>query len=269
VTLPRVVSTTCSNTEIVCALGCASALVGTDDYSDYPPEVVAHLPRVGPDLGIDPARVKALAPDLVLASLTVPGHERVVAALRAAGLPVLAPAPRSIADVLADVRTIARALGVEARGIELAASMERELAPRSPRADGAPPPRILIEWWPKPVIVPGRRSWATDLIARAGGVNPLADADVESTPLAPGEVDGLGVEAIVIAWCGVPTAKYRPRLVATRPGWADVPAVRAGRIQPISEAFLGRPGPRLVCGLQALRAVVDLVHAERERSPGR
>src|SRR5262245_32085204 len=68
----RVVSLTCSNTEIVCALGLADCLVGVDNHSDYPVEVVTRLPRVGPDLDIDVERVAALEPDLVLASLTVP-----------------------------------------------------------------------------------------------------------------------------------------------------------------------------------------------------
>ena len=48
----RLVSLTCSNTEIVCALGCADLLVGVDDHSDYPEEVVATLPRVGKDLNV-------------------------------------------------------------------------------------------------------------------------------------------------------------------------------------------------------------------------
>ena len=60
----RVVSLTCSNTEIVCALGCADALVGVDNHSDFPEDVVSRLPRVGPDLGIDPEAVSALEPDL-------------------------------------------------------------------------------------------------------------------------------------------------------------------------------------------------------------
>ena len=46
----RVFSHTCSNTEIVCALGCAQLLVGVDSDSDYPPEVVAGLPKTGRDL---------------------------------------------------------------------------------------------------------------------------------------------------------------------------------------------------------------------------
>ena len=85
----RVFSHTCSNTEIVCALGCAALLVGVDSDSDYPPEVVAGLPKTGRDLDLDISAVLALRPDLVLTSLTVPGHEKVVAALRAAGLHVL------------------------------------------------------------------------------------------------------------------------------------------------------------------------------------
>ena len=89
----RVVSTACSNTEIVCALGCADMLVGVDEHSDFPEEVVARLPRVGPDLGVDPEAVAAVRPDLVLASLTVPGHEEVVAGLEAKGLRVVAPEP--------------------------------------------------------------------------------------------------------------------------------------------------------------------------------
>ncbi|MFU8877439.1 MAG: ABC transporter substrate-binding protein, partial [Wenzhouxiangellaceae bacterium] len=85
----RIITHTCSNTEIVCALGRADWLVGVDDHSDHPPEVVAGLPRIGPDLDIDIDRILALKPDLVITSLTVPGHEHCVARIRAAGLPHL------------------------------------------------------------------------------------------------------------------------------------------------------------------------------------
>jgi iron complex transport system substrate-binding protein len=69
----RIVTHTCSNTEIVCALGRGDWLVGVDDHSDHPPEVVQALPRIGPDLDVDIARISALEPDLVITSLTVPG----------------------------------------------------------------------------------------------------------------------------------------------------------------------------------------------------
>lgn len=68
----RIVSLTCSNTEIVCALGCSEFLVGIDDHSDYPENIVPNIARVGPDLNVDINKIAALKPDLVLASLTVP-----------------------------------------------------------------------------------------------------------------------------------------------------------------------------------------------------
>ncbi|MDX1612036.1 MAG: ABC transporter substrate-binding protein, partial [Candidatus Thermoplasmatota archaeon] len=82
---PRIVSLAPSNTELVAFLGLADHLVGVDDWSDWPPSVL-HLPQVGPDLQIDMDAVVELDPDLVLASLSVPGMEPVVEALAATGL---------------------------------------------------------------------------------------------------------------------------------------------------------------------------------------
>lgn len=119
----RVVAHTCSNTEIVCALGCAELLVGVDDDSDFPPEIVARLPKLGRDLELQVERVRALKPDLVLSSLTLPGHEAIVASLRHAGLRTLVCNPQSLEDVYADIANIAGALDVAARGQALVARM--------------------------------------------------------------------------------------------------------------------------------------------------
>ncbi len=259
----RVVSTTCSNTEIVCALGLASRLVGVDNHSDYPEQVVASLPRVGPDLFVDMDRVAALKPDLVLASLTVPGHEQVIAGLEERGLPYLAPEPTRLRHVFRDIEEIAHALGVPDRGDALVSSMRESLdldtLPSSSAAGSRP--SILVEWWPKPVIVPGRESWVTDLIEAAGGVNPRGSRPVKSEPLDPDRLDELDPDAVVISWCGVPTAKYRTNVVQRRKGVQRWSAIRNGRIFPVPEAVLGRPGPRLVEGLRRLREIVREVSA--------
>ena len=254
----RVVSLACSNTEIVCALGCADLLVGIDDHSDHPAEIVGRLPRLGPDLAPDVDRVAALAPDLVLASLTVPGHERVIERLEEAGVPYLAPEPESLADVLRDILEIGDRLGVAARARDVVTDLRRALEPE-PSADSArlaPAPSILVEWWPKPVIAPGRRSWVHDLIERAGGANPLGGEEVKSRPLTDDEVRALAPDAIVLSWCGVPFEKYRPDVVYDNPAWRGLDALARRQVHCIPEAFLGRPSPRLVDGLAALRKVV-------------
>lgn len=259
---PRVVSLTCSNTEIVCALGCEDLLVGVDDHSDFPEDVVARLPRVGPDLGIDIEAVAALEPDLVLASLTVPGHEKVVAGLEETGLRYLAPAPVSLADVYRDLRDIGTRLGASERAQSVIARMKAEIPATAKRgvAD-ADRPRILVQWWPKPLIAPGRKSWVTDLITAAGGINPLGDEEVESRPVPDEEVRELAPDAMVISWCGVRPEKYRTDVVYRNKAFEGLPFLEHGRVMCIPEAYLGRPSPRLVEGFRALRAVVEACRA--------
>jgi len=236
-------------------------LVGVDNHTDYPEDVIAGLPRVGPDLQIDVAAVARLKPDLVLASLTVPGHERIVEELTRARLPFIAPEPVSLEDVYGDIRRIGAELGAVARAAALVESMQRELAsaPQPSRA-----PRVLVEWWPKPVIAPGRLSWVDDLLTCAGAVNPLHEAAVKSKPLTDEQACELLPDAIVISWCGVKVQKYRPEVVYRRPAWQSLPALEQRRVYAIAEAYLGRPGPRLVEGFRALRRIVDDFAASTE-----
>lgn len=157
-----------------------------------------------------------------------------------------------------DVREIAGRLGVPARGAALVAAMQGEMAagPAAPGAGGGAGPSVLVQWWPKPVIAPGRLSWVHDLLERAGAVNPLGGAAVKSRPLEDSEVAALAPDIVVLSWCGVDPAKYRPDVVYRNAAFAQVPAVRQGRVVCVPEAYLGRPGPRLVDGVRALRSAV-------------
>ena len=250
----RLVTHTCSNTEIVCARGRSDWLVGVDDHSDHPPAVVESLPRIGPDLDIDISKIKALNPDLVITSLTVPGHERCLARLEQAGLPLLVTQPHSLADVVADIRRIGQAIDAVPEADKLAGRIDA-LLDRGPPA-GKPVP-ILVEWWPKPVIVPGARSWVNEMLSLAGGCNPFSEHPAESLEISPEQACAAAPEAIVMSWCGVKEEKYRPHIVARREGWQTIPAIRNQRIIPISEAWLGRPGPRLLEGIEKLHSIVN------------
>ena len=254
----RVVSLNCSNTEIVCALGRADVLVGVDDHSDFPLEVVRSLPRVGPDLEPDIERIEALTPDLVLASLTVPGHEKVLDNLENAGLEYLAPEPTTLEDVYSDIRRIARVIEAEEEAERVVARMRAAIGEDARRVS-ANPPSILIEWWPKPVIAPGRLSWVDDLLRLAGASSPLGGEDVKSRPLENDEVRDIDPDVIVMSWCGVEPRKYRADVICGKPEWWDLKAVRHRRVYPIPEAYLGRPSPRLTNGSLALRSIVRTV----------
>lgn len=252
----RIVSHTCSNTEIVCALGCARDLVGVDTDSDFPPETVERLPKLGRDLELDVAAVEKLRPDLVLTSLTVPGHEKIVDALRAAQLPVLVIDPIGLHGVYDSIASIAEALGVLKRGRGLIAKMQTDMPPVEVHGER---PKILVEWWPKPVIAPARLSWINDLVRLAGGVNPFETLNGKSAEIPDAAALAAAPDAVVMSWCGVKEDKYHAHVVSRRPGWEDVPAIRNQKIFPVTEAFLGRPGPRLVEGYRALCEVLARV----------
>lgn len=249
----RLITHTCSNTEIVCALGRADWIVGVDDHSDYPADVVERAAQIGPDLDVDVQRIVALKPDLVITSLTVPGHERCLGKLQAAGLPCLVTQPHSLADVAEDIRRIGQAIDAGQKAAELAVKFEAILASPAPDHDPVP---ILVEWWPKPVIVPGAKSWVNEMLKLAGGINPFEREEAESLEINTEQAQAAAPEAVVMSWCGVQEDKYRPHIVRRREGWENIPAIQQDRIIAISEAWLGRPGPRLLDGIERLRAVV-------------
>jgi iron complex transport system substrate-binding protein len=224
-----------------------------DDHSDFPEAVVAGAARIGPDQDIDVDRVVALKPDLVVTSLTIPGHERCVERLERAGLDILVLEPTALDHVPRDIRAIGHALGVADAAERLARDFEAALVPVPVAADR---PHILVEWWPKPVIVPGAKSWVTQMIERAGGTNPWGEVPEKSVSLDDEAALAAGIDAIAIAWCGVPFGKYRPEVVRRRGAWRELPALREDRIYRVTEAWLGRPGPRLVEGYRALTEIV-------------
>lgn len=250
----RIVSTCPSNTEIACVLGLGPSLVGLDRSSDFP-DTVTHLPRVGPDLAVDVDAIAALKPDLVLSSLSVPGMEKNLANLDAAGLPHLVMDAESIDGVFRSIRTLGRLVGAGARADEVVAGMQARLDVARMKA---PPrrPKVFLEWWPKPVIVPGRRCWTTEMITIAGGEPLFADLDVRSTPVHDHEVPPRAPDILLTCWCGVPHERQVPSKMAARDGWDGIPGVRAGQLHAAPERYFGRPGPRLVDGVEWLQDLV-------------
>jgi iron complex transport system substrate-binding protein len=59
----------------------------------------------------------------------------------------------------------------------------------------------------------------------------------------------------VACWCGIRRLPMVDQ-VLKRPGWQQVDAFAQRRVAVLSEAYFGRPGPRLVEGLQQLADVL-------------
>jgi ABC-type Fe3+-hydroxamate transport system substrate-binding protein len=235
----RIVSLVPSWTETLFALGAGDSLVGVTEYCVHPADRVTRLPRVGGTKNPDVRAIAKLAPDLVLANKEE-NRERDVTRLEAAGLRVFVTYARRGAEAVAEIRALGRIAAradaaeaiageVEARAAELAAST-------SPR------PRVAALVWRDPLMVVGGDTFASDLLACAGGDNPFAAEGLARYP----RLDRETLEAAAPDVILLPTEPYRfeerDRQELLR---LDCPAAREGRIHVVEGELLSWYGPRM------------------------
>lgn len=253
----RIVSICPSNTEILYYLGLHEHVVGLDDHSDWPPEW-QHLPRVGPDLAIDMEKVAALQPDLVVASLSVPGMEKNVEALRERAIPHIVLNPSRIGEIAADIRLVGEATGLHKQAEQLASQFaERIESIRQKTAAFSHRPKLYWEWWPNPIYTPGRENWLTDVSEIAGAVNVFADFPVANVKATREMVQERDPDHICVVWCGIELKRIKRETITDRPEWRDMTAIRQGQVHLLEEGLYCRPSPRILDGLEQL---VKLIH---------
>jgi iron complex transport system substrate-binding protein len=126
-------------------------------------------------------------------------------------------------------------------------------------------PRVYFEEWDEPNI--SGIGWVSELVGIAGGddVFPelaresLAKGRILADPLEPAR---RAPDIIIGSWCG---KKFRSGLVATRPGWQDVPAVRDGELHEVKSALILQPGPAAV--FDGVTALADIIQRWAARQP--
>jgi iron complex transport system substrate-binding protein len=98
-----------------------------------------------------------------------------------------------------------------------------------------------------------------ELVERAGGAYGLADTGERSRPREWSQIRQYDPEVLVVAPCGFDREQTRENLteLTERAGWADLTAVRSGAVYLVDgDAYVNRPGPRLVETLEAFAAIV-------------
>ena len=245
----RIVSLSPSHTEILFALGLGGRLVGATTYCNYPPEV-ADTPRVGGFSDVDLEQVVGLAPDLVLAS-TIHSTE-VVPRLEELGIAVFVVNPPTVLAVLDSILTIGFITGQARAAAVLVAEMQERIDAILEAVAGAAKPEVFWELGPD-LYTAGPGSFIDDLITLAGGKNVAADAQSQWPQLSAETIIVKDPEIIVLA-----DHNYgeTAAIVEARPGWADVAAVKEGRmVELANDDVFSRPGPRIVEGLEFLARV--------------
>jgi iron complex transport system substrate-binding protein len=198
----------------------------------------------------DTSRIVAAQPDLVIAS--VPYQEKAVSEILRAGARFLGLAPKTLADIYADIAIIAGAVGAMDRGEEVVATMQARIDEVRVRTASGGRPRVWCEEWGKPLIA--SQQWVAELVEAAGGEfvgAPGKQALAE-------DMRKIDPEVIIAAWCGAGDRVPLEKMVAER-RWQETTAAISGRVFCIRDEFLNTPAPTL---LQGLDAVAFAIHPE-------
>ncbi|HZV75572.1 MAG TPA: cobalamin-binding protein [Conexibacter sp.] len=281
----RIVSLVPSATETLFALGLGDEVIAVTHECDHP-AAARELPTVTRDVlphdltagqidaavrartdqgepiyELDAKQLHDLAPDLIvtqaLCAVCAVSYDdvRAIAEQLSTQPRVIALDPRTLGEVLGDVRTLAEVTGHRDAGVALvqdaAARIDRvRLAVRDRR-----PPRVAALEWLDPVYVAGH--WTPQLIELAGGIDVLGMPGEHSERRSWDEVAAAEPDVVVAMPCGydadrahVEALAYGDRLAGL--GAGEVVAVDAA-------AYFSRPGPRLVDGLELL---AHLLHPE-------
>jgi iron complex transport system substrate-binding protein len=256
----RVVSLNPGLTEITFALGHGGDLVAVDTYSTYPPEANDIQPRLTTYPNPSVETIVSLNPDVVL---SLADSDDSIAQMRAQGIPVLKLLPKDFDATVADIRMLGQLYGSPDAGEAVATDMlTRRDAVVAAVAD-APRPRVYEELDasdPDKPFAAGPNGFYGQLIDLAGGANIFGDL--------PGDVGQVGAESIVardpevivLTDADLPFNPQTPALVAARPGWSTITAVRNNAIYTVRGELYSTAGPRLIDGLEDL---AKLLHPDR------
>ncbi len=255
----RIVSLSPSNTEIIYALGLEDKLVGVTEFCDYP-EAAKDKPKVGGFSTIDIEKVVESQPDLILAANI---HEdEVIPRLDGLGLTVLALAPKTLDEVLDAITLVGDCAGVPEKAAQLVAEMENRIRAVTDKTRNLTPderPRVLYIVWHDPLMTVGPDTRINELIELAGGTN-IAQNLSEEYPTISLEAVITANPQIIIAGSGMGEGARLPyEFALTEERLKDVDARVNNRTYEINTDLVGRPGPRMIDGLEQL---AEMIHPE-------
>lgn len=296
----RIASLLASGTEILYALGLGDRIVAVSHECDWPGEV-ADKPRVtftrvshatasrvideqvrgmlagGASLyAVDMEQLETLRPDLIVTQaqcdVCAVRYDDVVEAVerskRLHGTRVVALNPTRLEEVFRDMLLVGDAAAVFDQAklavTGLRARVERIRHTASKIAHSARPRVVCVEWV-DPLMVAA--NWTPELVELTGGRHELTKTGMHSQYTRWDDVLAYQPEVIVVAPCGFDLARSQRELplLADRPGWNALPAVRDGRVYVCDgNAYFNRSGPRLVDTLELL---AHLIHPTRFAEP--
>jgi len=288
----RIVSFLPAATEMAHALGLGGQVVGVTHECDFPAEARSTPVVVRPALAlgkmslreidaavsqrlhdgqslyqVDENLLRRLQPNLILTQnlcqVCAPsGNElAVVLSLLQPKPEVVWMSPHSLQEINQNLRALGQATGRATEAEALIATADARLENIAARTRSQSlRPRVFCMEWADPVYCAGH--WVPEMVELAGGFDALARKRSESTRIAWENVLNWAPEVLIFSPCGFHLAQALEQIahLESQPGWAELPAVRNGRVYAVdADSYFARPGPRVVEGTELL---AHLIHPD-------
>lgn len=246
----KVISLSPALTEILFALELDEKIVGTTNYCDYPEEALT-TPKVGDFSSPNFEVIIDSEPDLIFVAAGV--QMELIDRLEELGLKVICLDAQTIDEVANNINFIGEIMGTEEKALEITEDIAKRVEAVKEKVSGLEKPIVFFEVWDEPLTSAGPGTFINNLVELAGGVNMTRDA----TTYYP----QISFEIVVDQDPDIYIAVNHQREVEIidRPGYADLKAVKTGKVFTIEDDWVTLPGPRIILGLEEM---AFLLHPE-------
>ena len=214
---------------------------------------------------IDIDKLQELRPDVIFTQTqcevcAVSERDVVQAIAQLTGLQprVVSLSPYRLQDIWEDMLRVGQALDRRDQAQTLIKKYQQRLTDLAVKtaAFGAKP-RVAVLEWLDPLL--GAGNWTPELVAYAGGKNIFGEIGQHSPWLTWEDLQVANPDVIVLSPCGYTLERTMEDvpLLQNHPAWADLQAVRNGRVYAIDgNQYLNRSGPRLLESAELLAHVI-------------
>ncbi len=253
----RIVTLSPSVVEVTYAAGAGDRIVGTVEYSDFPPPA-QQIPRVGGHSKINLEAVVAAKPDLVIAWESG-NSPSAIEKIRQLGIPVYMSQPHKMTDIPGEIERIGVLTATESVARKSANDFRKRYQALAAKYSNGAPVTVFYQVWQNPLITIGGQQIMSDAITLCRGENIFASLK----PLAPRvsfeAVIAANPEAIITSGM----ADQTPELLDAWKKWPDLTATRRNNFFFIQSDLMNRSGPRILDGTQRLCEVLQTARDHR------
>ena len=230
-----------SAAEILFTIGAGDQVSAVSEFTDYPPEAKVK-PVVGGFDGktLSIETIMSFKPDLVY--ITEGMHNFLISTLESNGIAYYVSKGESIASVEKEILDVGKLTGHEKESKKVVDDMEKKLKKvAGAAAKKGDVVKVYWEVWNAPYMSAGAASFINDVIKAAGGENIFADLP-DAYPMVSEETIIAREPSVILIPASTGMAASA---VGQRNGWAEIPAVKDGRVFVVDDNVYTRPGPRV------------------------